>query len=294
MREIVSRVESFLEKTGFAYSENRGCFDVAAKKRKNFFILKVLNNVDSIREEQAINLRTISVELGSTAFIVGERTRKEELEKDVIYQRFDIPTLSIDALENIFLHKYRPIVSRKRGGLFVDIDSEMLRKQRQKLGLTQEELAQKAGTTKKSIYEHERQSKKASKELADSLESVLGKVSSPFSFKAKKRIKNEPKGQFESFVARHFRSIGFETNSVYQAPFNLIAKNEELTILSEAEEKREKIEKMLEEMISFSRLCRKPIIAVTKEETDLEIPTIAEKDLRGYSARDIRKLIRSW
>jgi putative transcriptional regulator len=294
MREIIGRVESLMGRTGFECCKNMGCFDVAAKKGKNFFILKILRNVDSLQEEHADSLKTISAELGGRALIIGEHTRKETLEDGIIYQRFDIPTIGIETLENILTHKFKPMVTRNRGGLFVEIDSIQLKKKRISMGLTQEELAMKVGTTKKGIYEHEKQNKKASKELVDNLEAVLGKISSPASIYSKEWEKTVPRGQFEGIVAKHFEAKGFETNSVYHAPFNIIAKSEDLIILSEAEENREKIEKILEDLISFSRLARKPIIAVTREEEELEIPTIQEKDLGRYSTKDLRKLLRAW
>jgi putative transcriptional regulator len=294
MREIISKVERMLERSGFGTCENFGCFDLAAKKGKNFFILKVLSNVDSLQEEHASNLRTISAELDGRALLVGEHMRKERLEDGVIYQRYDVPTISMSTLESMLVQKFKPMITRNRGGLFMEIDSVQLREKRISMGLTQEELAKKAGTTKKGIYEHERENKKASKDLVDNLESILGKISSPASFEPREAAKTAPRGQFEEIVSKHFESIGFGTNSVYHAPFNIIVRSEEMTILSEAEEKKEKIEKILEEMISFSRLAGKPIIAITREETELEIPTIREKDLQSYSARDLRKLIRNW
>jgi len=122
-----------------------------------------------------------------------------------------------------------------------------------------------------------------------------GHVSVPAALYAEKETaETRPKGYFEGVVFRRFKSIGFETDLVHQAPFNIIARQQRVLILSEAEESVEKIGRMLEEMINFSKLSNKPIIAVTKEDAELEIPTILESELRTYSSRDIKRIIRNW
>ncbi len=295
MREIVKRVENILDKMGYDCCDYFGCFDIAAKKGRKLILIKVLSNVDSIQEEQATSIKTISSNLDSSALIVGEKTRREELEEDVIYSRFGIPTMSIETMDNIFAHQSAPVVTRLRGGFFVEIDARLLRKKRQAHGLTQMELAEKVGTTKKSVYEHEKMNKKATQEMAGKIESFLGRVSVPVSLERQMNsVETTSKDSFERAVSRHFNSIGFETSHVYQAPFNIIARDREMMILSEAQETGEKIEKILEEMVSFSKLARKPIIAITKEEAELEIPTVMAKDMKNYSARDIKKLVKKW
>ncbi len=294
MRGIVKLAERMLERTGYEHCSYFGCFDIAAKKGRKMLLLKALSNVDSIQEEQANSLKTIAANLEATALIAGERTRRERLDEDVIYHRFDIPTISTRSLDNFLMEEAEPMIASARGGLFAEIDSKLLREKRQSSGMTQSELARKAGTTKKTIYEHERANKKAPLEMAEALEKLLGHVSSPLSFEAKRYpAESAPRGRFEISVSRHFRSIGFETASVYSAPFNIIAKNGGLLVLSEAEEDVEKLERMVEDMMSFSRLARRPLIAVTREAAELEIPTIKERDLRGCSIRDIRKIIRN-
>jgi len=294
MRDAVKLAEGMLESAGYQHCSYFGCFDIAAKKGRKIVLLKVLGNVDSIQEEQANSLKTIAANLDATAIIAGERTRRERLDEGVIYHRFDIPTISTNALENFFMEGAEPLVARARGGLFAEIDARLLRKKRQASGMTQSELASKTGTTKKTIYEHERSNKNASLEIVEAVEKLLGPVSAPLSFETKRdAAENMPRGRFEISVSGHFRSIGFDTASVYSAPFNIIAKNDGLLVLSEAEERAEKLERMAGDMMSFSQLSRKPLIAVTREEAELEIPTIKEKDFMDCSIRDIRKLIRN-
>ncbi len=295
MREIVENVENIMDRMGYDYCGYFGCFDVAAKRGKKVVLIKVLGNIDSVQEEQANNIKTIARNLDATSIIVGERTRREKLAEGVVYTRFGIPTIDIRTMENVFSNKAMPFVSRGRGGLFVEIDSKLLRKRRQDTGLTQMELARRTGTTKKNIYEHERANKKTSRELAEKLQDAVGHVSVPAAlYTEKETAETRPKGYFEGVVFRRFKSIGFETDLVHQAPFNIIARQQRVLILSEAEESVEKIGRMLEEMINFSKLFNKPIIAVTKEEVELGIPTILESELRTYSSSDIKRIVRNW
>jgi putative transcriptional regulator len=294
MRTIVGRVGSIVDKAAYDFCESFGCFDIAARKKKNFVLLKTLENIDSFEEEQANSLKIMACNLDASAMLIGERTRREKLKDDVIYQRYGIPAINASAFENVLSSKM-PAIIRRRGGCFIEIDAAQLREKRQTLGITQSELAKKAGTTKKSIYEHEKANIKASKKIVDRLEAVLGNITVPAAMQMKSLNyeKKSPRNNFETIVAGHFQAIGFETSSVYRAPCNIIAKSVDVTILSEAEEDMKRLEKMIKNMSKFAELAGKPILAVTKEDGEFGIPTISEKDLRTCSEKDIKKIIQN-
>jgi putative transcriptional regulator len=293
MRAFISKVEAVLERSGIEFCESKGCFEIAAKCGNDFFMLKVLRNVDSLQDGHASSLKSISSDLGGKALVVGERTRKCDLDKGIIYQRFEIPTVSVGTLENI-LGGGEPLIKRDRGGLFLEIDSKKLRDRRKGKGLTQDELAKKCGTTKKNIYEHEKNDKSASKDLVCRIESVLGNVTKPVCLNIEENSRGLPSCSFESFVSSCFHSMGYDTNFVFNAPFNIIAKSGEITILSEADESGKNIKKVMDDMIHFSRLCNRPPLAITRDDAELEIPSICGRDLKSYTAEDIKKLVLEW
>jgi len=290
MREIIHRVETALEKADYRFFEFGGCFDIAASKSRSIMLLKILSNIDSVREEQANSLKIMASSIEASAFLVGDKTRREDLDENVIYERFGVPAMTIETLENVLFNDM-PVVSRARGGLFAEIDAAALRRRRQEIGLSQKGLADAIGTTKKSIYEHEKSNKKASQEIVEKLEKKLGKVSVSASLCAKNYEPEKPDGYFESIVSSRLKSIGFETTFVRQAPCNLIAQNQ-ITILFEAEENKKRLEEAIEGMIKFSQFSKRPVLAVTLEDMELQIPSIRERDLKNYTVNEIQKIVK--
>lgn len=289
---LVNEIEEILDENGYRHCEYSGCFDIAARK-DSLMLFKILTNVDSFQEEQADNLKVLSKNLDARSFLVGLHTRRERLSNNIIYDRFDIPTVNPHTLEKI-LHGNMPSVYRLRGGLFAEIDPAKLRSAREKAGLSQSQLAQTSGTTKKSIYEHEAKRMGIVKETAVKLEKILKtSIMTPVSFSDYDTEEMTPKSTFESKVSRNFRRIGFDTGSVYQSPFNMIATGE-VMLLSDVEENQKRAERNIQYIENFSRLSKKSAIIVTKEEANFDIPTVREEDLAEMKSKDILRLIRKW
>ncbi|MBI2076028.1 MAG: helix-turn-helix domain-containing protein [Candidatus Aenigmarchaeota archaeon] len=292
--EIREEVISILEEAQYDYSEYSGCFDVVGRKKRDMVLLKLLGNVDSLQFSQANNLKILSTTLSATALVIGQRTRRETLENGVIYDRFEIPTVTPKTLENILVFRELPFLYRFRGGFFVKVNAEKLREGRAKEKLTQRALADKAQITKKSVYEHERSTANTEYTTAQKMEKALGaSIMEHFSLSDfQLNVKpNDAKNAFEMHVSRDMNKLGFETELVYQTPFNIIAR-ERFIVLSEAGD-NEYLEKNESGLLRFSKTAKMPVLAVTKEETSLDVPSIKEKELRELSsARELRKLLK--
>ena len=295
---LIHEVEKILDKADYEYSEYSGCFDIIAKKQE-ILLLKVLGNVDSFQEEQADNLKTLSANLDASLAVIGLWTRREKLYDNIIYERFDIPAFTPRTLENMLVKEMNPFIYRHRGGLFSDIDPEMLRKRRLEKEMSQSEFAEKIGVTKKSVYEHESRKMKARREVARKMERLLGSVISGIDFTSFSfaDVKKEPKTRFEKSISFELRRKGFGTNFVYQTPFNIIAKTydkERFLVLSDAEEDTKRIEKNEASMIAFSEITEKPIVVVTKRMIDIELPVISVDELKEMTKRDVVKTAKKW
>lgn len=290
---ILKEVENILEKGGFDYCVYGGCFDVAARRDFTLF-LKILGNVDSLHENQARNLKILSKDFNATVALIGNHTRRENLNDNVIYERFEIPTFTPATLESIIINDMFPFLYRFRGGVFAEINPDKLRSNRTKAGLTQEELAEKVGTTKKSIYEHEHSRKKTIYTTVKKIEMLIGDVTNPLTLHVDfSDAFNEPKDRFEEIVSNDFKRIGFRADYIYQAPFNIIAKDEKIMILSKADENKKRIEKDVPHIAKLSEIVKLPALAVTKENMELDIPTIKEEELREiHHTRELRKRLR--
>src|SRR3989338_709477 len=287
-------VESMLDDNGYDYSEFTGCFDIAARKQlptENILLLKVLENVDSFMDDQANNLSIVAGSIDANAMLVGNKTRTEKLQDNVIYERFGVSTVNINTLE-LILDGNIPKILRLRGGLFAEVNHEMLQTARTAAGLTQDVLAKMAGVTKKSIYEHESRQMKMQLNVAEKLEAILdADLMQPVSLLSEPLSYNTPLG-FEKKVSNDMEKIGMGTKTVYKTPFNIIAEIDSSLIFSDAEANINKAKKNAPNIAAFAEVTKKFGLAVTKDDISLDIPSITEERLRKMHPSDIKKMLK--
>lgn len=290
---MIDDIGKMLEERGFDYCKFSGCFDIAARK-DSIILLKLLGNVDSFQEEQANNLKILSRGLDAQPFLIGLNTRREALSDNIIYERFDVPTVTPKTLESILAGNL-PELYRFRGGLFAEVDPEALRAARENADLSQSQLAEKVGITKKSIYEHESRKMKIGQNNAIKIEKVLKtKVTIPLEVKVTYEVFAGPRGKFESKISRSFRALGFGTDFVYQSPFNMIASEKDFMLLSDVEESGKDIRKKIPFISEFAKLSEKSALIVTKEEENFDIPTVRESELSSIGRNGLKRLINKW
>jgi len=215
-----------------------GCFDLIAKKKALLILVKILENIDSLREEQAFELRKLAQMLSGLPLIIGQRIRNNAtIEDGVVYSRYDIPTISIETLRNLLLKQLPPLIYAHRGGFKVKFDGSLLKEKRLEKNLSLSDLASEIGVSKRTVYEYERGSIDVSLETAMLIEEFLdepltmainlfeemrkiGSVSIPESHS------NIPRSELERDVKKHFDSIGLQDQLwTKKIPFRVLAKS---------------------------------------------------------------------
>jgi putative transcriptional regulator len=291
MLELKQQVLGFLEKSDYTTCEYKGCFDIAAKK-DSLLLLKVMLNIDGFQKEQAKNLKIISNNLDAYPFLIGVQTNREKLQQGVVYERFETPTVSLKTFEDLIINSIFPTIYRDRGGLYVKIDSALLREIRKKRSLSQRELAESVGINKKVIYEHEKRQLRMLLEIANSLENVLNtKIIKPIDVYKKYEEHGLPEDRLENVVKKDLESMGFKTDFVKQAPVDVFAK-EKTMFLSDIEMNRRKIIKHAAFLKDFANLVKKPTIIITDESKNEEasgIPIIGKKKLKEMDKKELLK-----
>ncbi len=288
-------VEGILDRADYDYSEYKGCFDIIAK-RSEILLLKVLENVDSLQKEQAANMKILARSLFASPAVVGLHTRRENLYDDIVYDRFDIPTFTPQTLENILVRDSWPLIYRFKGGLFAEVDSEKLREGRENLGLSQSQLAKKVKINKKSVYEHEKRKMLLRLDTAKRLERLIGKITNPISFWETEfsEEKSTPLTRFEREISEDLKRMGFRTDLIHQAPFNIIAKAQKFLVFSDAEENPRRIERNEDYLVKFSEIVEKPVLVITRKKVDIELPVVDEREIKSMTKRDIIKAVKGW
>ncbi|NOZ82120.1 MAG: helix-turn-helix domain-containing protein [Candidatus Micrarchaeota archaeon] len=286
---LISKVKTIFESGGYEVGIFTGCFDVAARKERTI-LAKVLSNIDSFLFEHSESLKTVSGYLDANPVLIGERTRKEKLERGVVYERFGIPAFNTETLFDIVHRNVFPKVFRDRGGFYTEIDPQLLREARKRKGFTQQELADVLGVSKKTVYQHERKKCRMILELASKLERILdAKVSSPEIFKTFHKEKG-PETSMERFVEKYLRRMGFATGFVRHSPFDAVVKSE-FMIFSEIEERPSRLKYRLKSFTNFLELMEKPGVVISEKRIETDVPVIERKRLGKMTGDELLELI---
>jgi putative transcriptional regulator len=291
MLDLKQQVVKFLEDGEYATCEYKGCFDIAAKK-DSLLLIKVMLNIDGFQREEAKNLKIISNNLDAYPFLIGVQTNREKLQQGVVYERFETPTVSLKTFEDLVVNSIFPIIYRDKGGMYVEIDSALLREVRKKKNMSQRELAESVGINKKAIYEHENRQLRMLLEISKSLERVLNqKITKPINVFKRYEEHGSPEGTLENVVKKDLEKIGFETDFVKQAPMDIFMRERTL-VLSDIEMNRRKIIKHAAILRDFANLVEKPAIIITEKSKNEEasgIPIIEKKRLKEIGKKELIK-----
>jgi putative transcriptional regulator len=298
-----------LEDAGFLVSDRCAIrpksFDVAARRGEDVLLVKILGNIDAFDGATGAEMRRLGTYLSATPIVIGLRTRDEDLKPGVVYFRNGVPVLSPDTAMDLFIEEVPPLIYAAPGGLYVNIDSEVLADIREDKEWSLGRLASELGVSRRTVSKYE-DGMDASVEVATELEELFNApLTSPVSVLdgAKEVRDDEPTpddpdvAPEDQSIATVFTRIGFEVHPTDRAPFKTINENEReggpvLTghsTFTEAAEKRARI------MSSVGKVTRTRSIYIVEELTreSVEGTALIEKSEieRIEDADDLRDLI---
>jgi len=207
-------------------------FDLVSKRGDLILIIKVVSHIDSVSEDVASDLSLITWHLRGTPLIIGERTRDAEIERGAVYLRNGINAMNIATLYDCLVEKVPPLVYASPGGLYVNIDGELVRRLRERHQMSLGDLAHLLGVSRRTISKYE-SGMGTTLDIAIKLEEIFDtavvEALDPFRYEKppSERIPLEPE-QCLSDLAR----MGIELHTMQRAPFQALAMYREETILT--------------------------------------------------------------
>lgn len=155
---IVRHIFDLLTREGFRVSDpllgGMTGFDLTAKRERLRLIIKVLQNIDTLRGSSAMELIRISKLTYAAPLVVGEKAGGGPLEHGVVYFRHRVPILSPDTFQD-YVEGEMPFISSGPGGYYASIDGRRLHQRREELGYSIGYLSNKIGTSRRSISLYE-------------------------------------------------------------------------------------------------------------------------------------------
>ena len=262
----MQNIAKSLVKNDFRIEFTKGCFDIIAKKDSLLF-LKILVNIDGLKEEHVLSLKTISYFLSAFPLIISLKNNREILKDEIVYSRFGLFVVTPETFKKVIREGVGACFSTK-GKHIAKINARKLRERRKSLNLSLSKLSELTGISKKSLYEIEHGKVDPTIQSLKKLEKVLNvDLTLQFQLQSFKKIELEPREKFESLVSKEFSRIGIENSVVYSAPFNIIGKNK-VTVITKLSKTSFELKKDAKKVKKISNLTSsKPVFVVKKKET---------------------------
>jgi putative transcriptional regulator len=290
-------VETIFKGTGFkvARMEFKGsCFDLVASRLFLLLFVKVLQNIDSFTEEQAEDLKRLAKLFGASPLIVGLKSKNEELEEGVVYERHGIYALNPQTLYDILVENELPAIFAERGGFYVRVNGEYLRELRERHGYSVGELAELLGVSRKSLQNYEKGEQAMSLEVALRLEELFdAPVAKPIDVlnaRVEAKMEVEPETDLEREVFKRLEEFGMGVIKIKKAPFDAISKEGGVKILTGISERKTlstvKRAQIVDEVSKIIQSDGLFILERTKTEVVGEIPLIPKEKLNEIKDAD--------
>lgn len=291
---LVSKVVNSLLSKDYEVLLSEGCFDIAAKK-KNLLLIKTLINIDGLNQNQALSLRSISYFLSAAPLVVSVKNNREFLGDEMIYSRFQLPVITPSMFDSI-LEEEAVFSQSAKGRHTVTINTGELRKKREELGFSLQELAELIGMSKKSLYEIENRRVNPTTETVRKLEDAL-RIELKSTYEPEK-TKNptylKPKNEFQSKVSKEFSRIGIDNSSVYSAPFEIIGK-EKFSLITTLSKNTDRIKKDAGVVKKISSIFSSKALFVSKKSKEKSVegvPVVLDSELSDIeSSKELKKIM---
>ncbi len=299
-QQLIEEVRTVLGKSGFYLSDNYDtrliCFDIVARRDDVLLIVKILTNVDSFNQKNAVQLRMIADTLGASALLVGVRTGAGKLEDGVMYSRFSVGILTPGTLTEFFLEGVPPFVFSAPGGLYVRMDGELIRAIRDKKRISLGGLAEIAGVSRRTIQMYEG-GMGATVDVAMRIEEFLGQplvmTIDPFSYTEPSEGPVPGLETYDGFkkdVLDHLGMLGYSLVPAARCPFDVFTKDKRTVLLTGLEKVAKPLERKAAIVANISKVVEKDsVIFVDEIRVKLNIsgtPIIGSKELKKVKDRE--------
>ena len=300
--DLVKVIREILSNAGFyvsdLYSMRPIGFDLVARRDNSLLIIKVLTNINAISEDVANELKLLSKLLKGHPLLIGERGGTGYLEKDVVYDRFGIQTISIDTLESYLLDGTPLKIYAAPGGFYVNLDNEKLIRLRKKQNISIGSFARSVKVSRRTVRMYE-EGMNARIEFAQRIEKLLkdsitvnidllnkNKKQTIYE-KTKKPSTNKPEEHFRDLQKEIFsilKQVGYEIIPMDRCPFDAVSKDKDKILLTCIHKNDKQLIKRAQIVGSISKITEKHAVLFTdgkiKKQNIEGTPLIVKRELK--------------
>lgn len=306
--QLTQELISQLDDAGFSLSSQcdvrPSCFDLVARKGNQLLLVKVLSNIDALTKEDADALQLVAHFFKATPLIVGNKTRKGELDSGVVYKRHGVSTIAPRSFQRMVVEEKMPREFAQRGGRLVAIDGTKLREVRLEQQRTTGDLADCIQVSARAILAYEKNEMDVSIDVAERLEKLLETdLMIPIDLLQERAQiptmqHGTPTEVLEVRVNEFFARLGMKVLWTDRAPFHVAAKEEGAPLISGVGSlKSWSLKKRIEILKSVSRVAESDAVIIVEEgqseENVADLPVIRQLELDDIDKpRELKKIIK--
>ncbi len=298
---LVNQVLQLLTRHGFTYQsfvDSNSSFDIIARQQNIVLILKVLSNIDSLRNEHARDLQKLTHVFNAHSLIIGEKTKVFELQANVLYERYGIPVLSLQGLESLLLQKM-PTQRSFKGKNIVELDVNKLRAEREARELTLKDLSERAGISLESLHRYEHGSP-AQLEVAEKLEEILhaklirGINVFEHAYPISEISQKAQQDPLSINALEQLKELGLKLSVFERAPLTAAAADEHRLLISHIDDTHHAAKKAMQ-LEKTQHVTKQPGLIVTRSTKKLHVnnvPILQEDEISTFSnVKDMMKMV---
>jgi putative transcriptional regulator len=235
------RLESSLRARGFKVVSNPSgdySFDVLAGKPGDVLAIKVLEDMHHEKARKYVDdLRSLALSLDVVPLVACV----EGIPEGSLVTYKGVPSLNLETVEKLLNGEESPFIYFSKGGVYVKIRGDVVKRLRREKGLSLGDLSFRLGVTRRMVYEYEVGRSDATLEVAYKLVQLLGEeVVEKLNFKNIARYFMEQSGEsgrevqasravkdpLLKWLLIRLEEMGFFSRVLEKAPFNVAAKGQ--------------------------------------------------------------------
>jgi predicted transcriptional regulator len=228
------------QRAGYCISDDNirsNAFDFIAQRKNPIktgnnarkIVTKILVDLDLFKKQASIELQLISKLISGFPLLVAQSAAGKNMDEAALYRRHDISAISLDTLK-MYLRYEKISKYAGRGGIYVKISKDELKKRRKLLKLDLTFLARKIGLSRHSLYKYEKGEslpkienyKLLTKVLGDNLDEPIEVLSSQFNYLCENTLRNyvKPHSKLQEEVTQYLEDIEVNVLWFKSEPFD--------------------------------------------------------------------------
>jgi putative transcriptional regulator len=241
-------------------------------------------------------MKVLADALRATPLLIGETSSSGPLETGIVYSRFKIPIISNETLGEHLLEEVPPFIFAAPGGLYVKINSDVLKQVREKNGISLGTLAETTGVSRRTIQLYESGAGAmidAAIRLEEFLKVPIIEPVDPFKYKSEKKPEDYEVltgGKTESHTLNRLLEIGFAITPVTKSPFEAITRSRQTVFLTGLGMDEDKLVQKALIASEISKIAGKHSLIIVERERSAEnidsTAVITREELRKIDDQD--------